>query len=129
MPSATLQALANLSSQVHIRSRGMPTRSITSVANALPIRNLRALRILNQDSVITSPGVSAAQVNSEWTGQFAMNADYLWFTCGPNGRTYPDTWWACNNGATGTHIVGPFSRWSWSGGSSTADEDMELYTR
>jgi cysteine-rich repeat protein len=125
LPATFAQALATAGSQVHIRTAGAAaTRSITSVANTLPIQNLRAGIVLTANSPFRSTGDSVAAL---WTGPFAANAQYLWHTCGPApfgaSAIYPAIYHACNNSG-GVHILSTNSGWT-----STAVENMEVYVR
>ena len=121
------RALATASSQVHIRTAGaIATRSITSVANTLPIENLRAGLILTNNSPFRGSTASIA-VAALWTGPFAANAEYLWHSCGPApfgvSVSYPAIYHACNNGG-GMHLLGATAGWTSAGG-----ENMEVYVR
>jgi hypothetical protein len=113
MPLATMQSIAALSTQVHLRTTDDLNRSITSVPDSLPIINLRSGALLND-----GPWQLA-----DWTGPFATNA-ILSFSClAP--RTYPNLYWACNNG-NGLHFVDSAAGWFLA---TMPREDMEFYTR
>lgn len=126
MPSAAVQALANVSTQVHIRTEGLvATESITSPPNALAIRNLRTLDLLNRGQTLMGPGDDPSAF---WTGPRAADSTFLWHTCGPDPHggpnpPYPNIYWACNNGG-GIHITTTGSAWT-----STAGTNMEVYVR
>lgn len=113
MPTARMQPLANISSQVHIRTAGNTSRSITSVANGRAITNLRNLRVLNENGGVVS----------DWSGPFATSY-YLSYSCGPSGYSYPNIYWACGN-FNGLHLITSGSRWDF----ATANEAMEVYVR
>lgn len=113
MPTGRVQPLANISSQVHIRTAGNTNRSITSVANNRIITNLRSLKVLND---------SGATV-SDWRGPFATNY-YLSYDCGPEPYSYPNIYWSCGN-FTGLHLVTDVSAWDYSG----VAEALEVYVR
>ena len=126
LPVAFARALATAGTQVHIRTAGaIATRSITSVANMLPIQNLRAGLVLTNNSPFRATGDSVAAL---WTGPFAANAQYLWHTCGPapfsvSSASYPSIYHACGN-AGGMHLNGPNTGWTVADG-----ENMEVYVR
>jgi hypothetical protein len=128
LPLATVQALANIGTQVHLRSPGaLATRSLTSVASALAIQNLRAGLVLNYNSPLASDTDDPSML---WTGPLATDSRFLWHTCGfaPWGGgtpMYPTLYWACNNG-NGAHITGDASTFSLSAGAS---EPIEIYVR
>ncbi len=120
MPVATTEALATVSTQVHLRTMGQAaTRSITSTPGSQPILNLQAGRILNDSTQPWSIG--------DYTGPFATAAhigfDYA--GCDTSTVSYPDVYWSCNN-STGLHLTTVASRWDLSTGTN---EPMELYVR
>lgn len=126
LPLAHVMSLAAVAHQVHLRTPGaFDTESITSVADTLPIMNLRMGRVLNADSPFRD---DAADVSGTWTGPYAM-ASRLWNTCGvsPVGTdtmSYPDIYHAgCNT--DGIHVVAIQSTWSFSSPPSA----IEVYVR
>ncbi|MBN9164703.1 MAG: hypothetical protein BGO98_33570 [Myxococcales bacterium 68-20] len=127
LPGRLARALATASTQVHVRSAGAAaTRSITSVPETLPIQNLRTGHLLNADSPFRG---ASDDVSAMWTGPLAADASYLWHSCGvaPFGTvgSYPDIYWACNNG-DGFHLTGAQgSKWR----AADPDEDLEVYVR
>jgi hypothetical protein len=131
MPLTSVQSLANVSHQTHIRTTGMAaTRSITSVPDTQPIVNLRQGLILNTQAVVPFGGSAAAY----WTGPFA-DASHLAFDCGvsPFGpvtpaTSYPNIYWACDDGA-GFHLLDVHSRFVWQGGNTALNEPLQVYVR
>ncbi|PKN54776.1 MAG: hypothetical protein CVU56_24675, partial [Deltaproteobacteria bacterium HGW-Deltaproteobacteria-14] len=117
LPLAEMQALAWRASQVHIRTTGQAaTRSATSTADTLAIRNLRSGRILNL-GLATSTG--ASPTTAGWSGPMVPAS--TWHGCAVSGA-WPEIWWACNNGA-GLHLTGSCT---WTNG---AAEPMQVYVR
>ncbi len=127
LPQAVVALMATSATQVHVRTTGMAaTRSITSVAGAQPIINLRNGHVLNVNTTIPGAGSSPA---AYWTGPMAATAQYLWYNCGvvPYGSsvgTYPDLYWACNNGG-GAHLFPNFAAWDL----ALPEEAIEAYLR
>jgi len=108
VPGARVQRLAQQAQRVHIRTAGLAsTQSITSVANALPIQNLRNLQAVNRSSAINGPGVSTGVLATEWTGPYATVAR-LWSQLGDD--PYPSIFWAANN-FDGLHLNSGNSCW------------------
>ena len=126
MPSATMQVLANLSAQVHVRTPGAAsTQSITSVAGGGAITSI--VGVLLEDSPDRSPGPGPEHTN--WTqGPRSTTARTLDFSCDTSGNSYPSIFWACGNG-NGTHLITVNSRWNWDGGDTTQNINMEAYLR
>jgi hypothetical protein len=123
MPVATLELLALLSSQVHMRTPSDPTnQSITSIAGSIPIQNLRQGHFLpygiNPNDFATAVG--------QWSGPFA-DASHLGYTCTNNSQSYPDLYQAC--GTDGIHVQGANSRWNWAGGNTGLNQPMDTYVR
>lgn len=103
-----LSALALGASQVHVRTPGAAaTESVTSVADAEPIQNLRQRLVANEGLL----GLTAAEQAARWTGPFAT-PERLGFTCATAGAGYPAVYWACGN-TEGLHLIGAHSRWIW----------------
>jgi hypothetical protein len=126
LASSKVATLAAAATQVHVRTAGAyATRSITSVAGAQPILNLRNLYLLNAD---TSSINDTDPPSAYWTGPMATTGYSLWYSCGvsPYGGkgAYPAIYWACNNGE-GMHVGYDFASWV-SYGSSEA---IEVYVR
>jgi hypothetical protein len=127
MPLATVKALAAGATQVNIRTSGQyATRSITSVASAQPILNLRNGYLLNADTNMIN---SAASPAPYWTGPMAATAQYLWFDCGvspyaTSKGSYPNIYWACDNSG-GLHAFTDQSHWVY----TAAFEPIEVYLR
>jgi hypothetical protein len=123
VPSATLTALAALSSQVHVRTHATQgTRSVTSKAATAPITRLGALGMLES-------GASGPSNLADWTGPFADNA-HLQFTCTTFNGAYPSIYQSC--GTNGMHLwtgQGGHSRWNWLAGNRSLNEPMEVYVR
>ncbi len=123
MPSATLTALAALSSQVHVRTHETQgTRSVTSKAATQPIVRLGALGMLES-------GASGPSNLADWSGPFADNT-HLQFTCTTFNGTYPSIYQSC--GTNGMHLwtgQGGHSRWNWLGGNRNLNEPMEVFVR
>ena len=119
MPLATVEALAAISTQVHIRTPGeASTQSVTSVANSSPIVHLRAGRILNS--------TSDSEQYQNWTGPYATSA-YLDFSCSTSGYNWPSVYWACGN-TTGLTLDTTCAEWQW--GSPSQDYNaFEVYVR
>jgi len=127
MPTATVQALANLSSRVHVRSvvlpfpsSGDPTVYATSTADTVPIANLRQGRILN----FGVPLNDSTTQRSYWNlvGNPASRVD---FSCDVTANpSWPNVYWACGNNQ-GWHLIGNDSRWNFGSG----DIPLETYTQ
>jgi hypothetical protein len=125
MPIASVEALANLGTSVHVRSASgfsTPTKYATS-ATGLPIANLRlgALLDANED---------ATTAETHWT-TVGVPASALDFSCVPGSGApgWPSVYWAACNGS-GWHLVSPpgqgnYSTWQW----NTANVAMEVYVR
>lgn len=120
----TAKALATLSSQVHVRSTNQQAaESITSTADSTPILNLRQGLLLNE-------GLSAAGAAAQtalWTGPLA-DQSHLSFNCNTASVAYPSVYWACGNG-NGMHLISTHARWTWQGGNTNNNVDMEVYVR
>lgn len=102
LPRSIVERLASLGHTVHVRLEGdAATGSITSVADGLAIQNLRAGRMLNTGSAITS---MSSPVAAEWTGPLATDATHLWGSSIPTDQFYPVLYWSSFNSA-GLHIV------------------------
>ena len=118
LSAAVVKALAQLSGQVHIRTRGKAaSRSVTSTAGSTPILNLRQALILNLK-------YNAAH----WSGPMAPKT-YLWNSCTVSG-SYPDyCYWACGN-TGGLHLNrgASQSRWVYVSASGP-NEDIEVYVK
>lgn len=123
LPTATMQLLATLSSQVHLRTAGAAaTDSITSTANSEPIANLRQGLLANQGLY----GLSGADQASRWTGPLA-DESHLSFSC-PISGGYPAFYWACGN-VDGLHVTSNVAVWRWQGGSPANNLNLEIYLR
>jgi hypothetical protein len=114
LPMSITRVLATGTTQVHVRTTGLAaTRSVTSVASAAPIVNLRNGQKLN----------IANYVRTDYTGPLALvNLDTQ--GCAPNPKAWPDVYHACGNG-TGTHLL--FTSSTWANGS--ANEPMQVYVK
>lgn len=124
MPPDIAKVIANMSSQVHVRSTGKAaTESITSKPNNEIIANLKNLLVLNE-GLYLQPAQTQVDL---WTGPFAT-AQYVSFSCATTTALYPDIFWACNN-TTGLHLVGPYSVWDWADADTSFNIDMEAYVR
>jgi hypothetical protein len=122
MPLGTMQALASISTQVHLRSpNDAANRSITSTAGSSPIVNLRNGNRLNDPP-------DPVSYLAPWTGPYA-NSDRLFFDCGFGGSSnYPNVYWACDDGV-GLHILQAHARWMWQNGDTSLNEAFEVYMR
>lgn len=124
MPIASVEALANLGTSVHVRSASgfsNPTKYATS-ATGLPIANLRLGALLDANEDPTT-------AETHWT-TVGVPASALDFSCLPSGAPgWPSVYWAACNGS-GWHLVSPqgqgnYSTWQW----NTANVAMEVYVR
>jgi hypothetical protein len=111
---------------VHIRTAGqIATRSVTSdPMNMFVMTNLRNGLTLNSNSPLRAATDSVVGI---WTGPMAMDASFLWHSCGPapfGTSNYPTYYWACNNSG-GAHIGPTHTAWV-SGG---PEENIEIYVR
>jgi large repetitive protein len=135
MPKNTVEALANLSTQVHVRSpvpQGIdpPLEFVESVAGAETqvIQNLRAGLLLNAN---IDPNNNALQ-ESFWTasssntipGNQPDSISIVSFSCGV-GESWPSVYHACGNGF-GWHLVDTTSKWKDTANANTA---LETYVR
>lgn len=106
---AAVQALARLSSQVHIRDNvnalAGNTNYVTSTANTVPIQNLRNLQILN----FGVPANNATTQRSYWT-QNSLNINIFDFTTAPTNTTWPSIYQATGNNA-GFQFNGANASW------------------
>ena len=114
LPTAAMQALANASTQVRIRTKDDPTRQAISNANVAAMTRLRAAQIL-----VPNGGFTIA----DWTGPFAI-PERMGVFCTISSSPYPSIYHSCNTG-TGLHIVGSAAAWAASG----EPEYMEVYLR
>ncbi|MEZ4403655.1 MAG: fibrinogen-like YCDxxxxGGGW domain-containing protein [Kofleriaceae bacterium] len=117
LPKDRAIALAVVSTQVHIRTEGMPDDSVTSVPGAAPIEHLRAGRIVNASTAATA---------SAWIG---ARVGRLTYSCDKSATLYPSIYWACGN-ATGLHLMSSGtqrrSRWIFN---AATDDRLEVYVR
>ncbi|MCA9574090.1 MAG: hypothetical protein KC668_01595 [Myxococcales bacterium] len=127
MPLATMQALAGISTQIHIRTHRMAdTRSVTTsdLGGGLvttPMTNLRTGMMLE-----TNPGPADL---TEYSGPLATTTN-LRITCGTSTRDYPSIYQCC--GTNGAHLwrgQSGHSRWNWNGGDRPGNEPMEVWLR
>lgn len=126
MPVDTMIALATVSSQVHVRTAGQAaTRSATSVADSLPIVNLRLGKMLERTAAaysdahwVMGSGLSVANMRRFNQSQACADAEAA-------DADYPAIYQACNN-QNGLHLLGGLSTWDLTGGSPEA---LELYVR
>ncbi len=124
VPQGTMVAIANASSQLHLRSAGNPLESVTSVAENEIIANMRAGLVANAGL----HALTAEEQVARWTGPFA-NADRLADpNCDLGATLYPNIYWAACNGL-GIHLVSSLSTWSYDSGDPTANVGMEVYLR
>ncbi|WP_394832689.1 hypothetical protein LVJ94_39915 [Pendulispora rubella] len=125
MKTATMKALAGLSTQIHIRQNADPNDSLSSNAEStVLLDNLRAGNILNYDL----HKLSKDQQVALWTGSRA-NVDGVSFSGNVNDRRYPDIYWSRNN-AKGLHFFGVLSTFKWDGDTNRANnQPMEIYLR
>jgi len=124
LPLATMVALADGASQVHLRSTGLAaTESVTSKPDMEPIVDLRAGIVINASML----GLTPAQQVDRFTGPFA-NAARLEFGCAASTATWPSLYWGCNN-TQGLHLVSTHSRWNWLNGDVAQNVAMEAYVR
>lgn len=114
MPLATMQALANAATQVHMRTTGDTSRSATTVANTPPIEHLRAGQILDYNG----------DYDLSWyTGPFAQDQYLLHMGC-TGSATWPAVYHACGN-ASGLHILPDAYAWVF----LLRPEAMQVYVR
>jgi hypothetical protein len=120
MPASRVVMIADQAKQVHLRTSGDPTSSITSLGENEIIQNLRKLRVVNE-------GLTSLPADSQvarWIGPFAT-ADRLAASCAVNSNGWPGFFHACGNGQ-GLHVVDDEARWRNSDPSNIA---MEVYVR
>jgi hypothetical protein len=103
MPIASVEALANLGTAVHVRSASgfsNPTQYATS-ATGLPIANLRLGALLNSNE-------DPATAETHWTtaGVPASALDFAGGCFGNGPPGWPSVYWASCNGS-GWHLVSP----------------------
>jgi hypothetical protein len=137
MPTATLMALAQGSTTVHVRSAsgsGAPIAYVTS-ATAVPIQNLQMGLITNAgepvgDSVAEEAAWTVVGDPGKATSQGRTPQSILSFTCSVAGETWPAVYHACGNGADGfvLDVVDNVSFWSW-GTLPHVNIAMEVYLR
>ena len=126
MPTTSVEALANLSSFVHVRSASgasTPTQYVTSVTG-LPISNLRLGTLLDDNE---DPSVAETQWTT--TNVPASALDFSSAGCIYGNIAWPNVYWACGN-SSGWHLVAPdgqgdYSTWQW----NTPNVAMEVYVR
>lgn len=98
MPETSVKALAAVSSQVRFVNHTTPTDYLESVANTVPILNLRQLKLLNDDA-------TKATNDTYWTAFGTLTTANLDYTCADtSARGYPDLYWACGN-PNGVHVL------------------------
>lgn len=117
MENNIVQALANTSTQVHIRTyEDAANKSITSVENTKPIENLRDLQLIGHQ-----------YDDIHWYGP--MNIPDSLQSLGPTTNGYPDIWWARNN-PNGTVILtasnGDDCWHTWNIGTNPNPENYEI---
>jgi hypothetical protein len=119
MPRATALAMFQAARETHLRSTGLAaTQSMTSYPLTQPMLNLRNNRAL--DSVFSQTS------DSDWYGPYA-DPGHIDTTCQNTPGPFPDLYQAC--GTDGLHLLGPHSRWNWSGGATWLNVSMEFYIR
>jgi hypothetical protein len=97
MPEKAVAALATVSSQVRFVRSATPTDYVESIADTLPIVNLRKLIPLNDDATM---GTNSAN----WTAFGTLLVGSMDYACATTTMiAYPDLYWACGN-PTGVHI-------------------------
>lgn len=94
-------ALANISQQVHIRTAGVPSDSVTTRPGTTPIQNLRIGRML-----YTS--VAQARVATDF---FGARLAEVGVGCQQANVGYPSIYHACDN-AAGLHLITDTSKWA-----------------
>ncbi|TNF37866.1 MAG: hypothetical protein EP329_01985 [Deltaproteobacteria bacterium] len=120
LPTATMKALANGASQVHIRTKDQAaTRSATSSAGGLAIQNLRAGNITNLGQTMSTTSAPG------WSGPVVPTN--MWYNCAVSG-TWPAVYWACNN-SNGLHLTTATNVCSFTYTNAPAMEAMEVYLR
>lgn len=121
LPVAIVQALAAISSQVHIRGEGLAdTQSVTSVAEGIAIQNLRLGRLLNHDALAFNDDPP-----TEWTGPFADGRLFDFCAIPPLGeqeRVWPNVYHAACN--SGLHLLDWESNWTYE-----VNVPLEVYVR
>ena len=118
MPTTVMQRIADVSTQVHLRTTQDPGRSITSTPGSYyPIQSLRNGGSLQQYGN-----------NMGWyTGPFATN-EFISYSCGPASVSWPNIFHACGN-SEGLHLIQDHNRWKWFGGDTNRNEPMQLWVR
>lgn len=121
LSTTTVQALANRSAQVHIRTKDQAaTRSATATRHTLAITNLRNARMVNEGMPVSTAGAPTAQ---NWSGP--MVPGNLWTGCTVANLTWPSVYHACGNGS-GLHLIGNSSQCGWV---DNTRENMEVFVR
>ncbi len=109
LPMSVARLLANLATRVHVRSAGeASTRSISTVAETTPIRNLR------QGLMLT-----VAPWRSTDHQGVGVTASQLQVNCPSQRLFYPSVYHACSN-PNGTHWLDGDSKWVLSSASADA---------
>ena len=126
MPTATMLALAMVSSQVHLRSAGQAaTRSATSPPDSLPIVNLRLGKMLERTAAAYSDAHWVMGSALSHANMTRINMSQQCADAEAADRDYPDVYHACNN-ENGLHLLGGLSTWNLA---SSPPEPLELYIR
>jgi hypothetical protein len=134
MPIGTVEALADLSTQVHIRNPvspgATPVDYIESVSgpDSLVIQNLRAGEILDANVPIGNDAADEAlwptfASNGANPGNEPDSAHIFDTNCNVSGFQWPNVYYGCN--ATTLSLIVPLSRWE----SSGTNVSLETYVR
>jgi hypothetical protein len=125
MPTASMEALANDATAVHIRTAagaGPPTTYVTSVT-AVEVQNMAAGNCANAGAALLAD--TKAEQEAQWNvvagGNLVVGS--MWFNCAVP-ETWPSVYHACGNGA-GFHLVTNKSTWNF----SKPNIAMEVYLR
>jgi hypothetical protein len=136
MPTATVMALAKVSTTVHVRTPSLlaePLAYVTSVTT-LPIQNLQMGLVLNANEAVGDPAIEEAA----WTvvgdpgGAILFGRtpqSILDFTCSVTTDVWPGVYRACGNGADGfaLDVTDKTSVWNWE--LRAINVPMEVYVR
>ncbi len=120
LPTAYMQALADLSHQVHLRTVDDNALWFTTVADTEPILRLRAGLTLTGDA--SEHGLSDSYDAAHFTGPPDVEEHLKWH-CG-GWKAWPNVYHACDNEG-GLHLVDDHSSWDYS---DTTDK-LALFVR
>ncbi len=132
MPIASVEALAQGATAVHVRTASLGSAPTTFITSATPyaIQNLQQGNILNAGNLIND---TAAEQEAQWTvvgdpGGVSPPGSDLWFNCSVAANpSWPNVYWACDN-QNGFHLMGSWSTWNYMYDQSPKTP-MEVYLR